>query len=116
MADSLIMLTVGKTVFENDTLEHTAPHFAMPSVLNYGCLDALEDECQLNGESICFSCWLAIPANLQLLYYNWWLEKLNNKDPTLNIPLFQVLNYVYKTELIEGFGYAMYAALVGYYK
>lgn len=56
MADALSRLTVGEVVFENETLEYSAPHRAMTSMLSCECVDALEDECDLCGETVCFGC------------------------------------------------------------
>ena len=93
-------------MFENETIETGAIHCAMNSMLSCECVDSLEDECDMYGETICFGCQLATPAKLQFIYCNKCVDKLDSKDPTMNIPLLQVLNDVDCVGLIEEFGYA----------
>ena len=61
---------------------------------------------------MCFGCQLATPANLDFVYCKDCVDKLDPKDPTMNIPLLELLSGVNKVELISEYGYDKYAALV----
>lgn len=87
VADALSRLTVGQLMFENESLELNTSHRVMNSTTSCGCIDALEDECDLCGETVCFGCELATPSNLQFVYCHKCASKLDPKDPTMNIPL-----------------------------
>lgn len=57
------------------------------------------------GQTICFGCQLATPANLPFIYCKKCVDKLDIKDPTMNITLLRLLSNDSKEELLAEFGY-----------
>jgi hypothetical protein len=84
----------------------------MMTTISCDCVDAFEDECDLCSRTICFGCDLATPSNLPFIYCKDCFEKLDSKDPTMNIPFLRLLKGEPKDELLAEVGYEKFFKLV----
>lgn len=80
------------------------------------CVDQLEDECDIFGQTMCFGCQLATPAHLPFVYCKNCVDRLDPKDPTMNIHLLRLLNDDSKGELLAECGYDEFFKLVEFSK